>query len=274
MRIIAIVLLCAQLAVAQVVIHQVLYDPISTESGAEAIELINWGPAVDVSGWVIATESSKTDIVLPQATMLSAQSSFLIADEGWSEHKDNSSWRKADYEEKMTLGNSDSGIALLANGEIVDALGWGDKESINEGLVMGEPAVQAPAGSALIRVQNTKDNNNDFIAAVPDFFEGMPIAMLADVSIQAPVFEIPKEVRLSPKGKVTIRNNGEDVIIVKLRFSDLVLGKNTIPSSAIESPSEIIVQPKSESEILVELNVPKNTVPGTYRSTARVIVEK
>ena len=64
-------LTCVTFAQAEVVIYQVLYDPVGTESGGEAVELKNTGDEpVDVSGWMIATDSSNHDATLPSNTLL------------------------------------------------------------------------------------------------------------------------------------------------------------------------------------------------------------
>jgi P pilus assembly chaperone PapD len=58
-------------AQASVVVSQVLYDPINTESGGEAVELRNDGSsAVNISKWVLATESTPNDAVIPDNTFL------------------------------------------------------------------------------------------------------------------------------------------------------------------------------------------------------------
>ncbi len=166
-----------------VVIQQVLYDPLS-ESGGEAVELYNpKSTAVDISGWAIATETSATDAIVPANATIPAQGKYLIADEGWDEAKDNSAWRSADYEEKITLTNTNAGLALVdANGAVVDAVGWGDASKIDEGLYEGTPAAHVSQSKALLRSTDTDDNSDDFSAAEPDFYGSNSISISVNVS--------------------------------------------------------------------------------------------
>ncbi len=257
---------------ANVVINQVLYDPVGTEAGGEAIELKNAGSLpVDISDWVIATASSDKDAVIPKNTILAPGSSFLIADEGWNDKKDDKSWRSADYEEKLTIGNSDSGIALLDNDSVVDAVGWGDAEA---GLFTGSSAQQVAAGMALLRIQDTKDNSRDFVESVPDFREGIAVPVTADVSVSFPEIEVSSSLKLSPVGNLVIKNNGDSAVNIKLMFGDFHYKNNTISRSAvsINSPLEFTIQPNSEYSSSVRLNPPANLIPGKYASVLRVVI--
>lgn len=169
---------------AAVVISQVLYDPLGAETGGEAVELRNDGAAaVDVSGWVLASEASATDATIPTETVLAPGSAYLIADAGWSTAKDNPFWRVADHEETITLSNKDSGIALKdASGSVIDAVGWGDAAEIKQGLSEGSPATQVAAGKALVRSKDTDNNAADFIEAEPSFFSGETLVLVVNVT--------------------------------------------------------------------------------------------
>ncbi len=266
--------LFAPLASANVMISQVLYDPVGTESGGEAVELKNDGSsAVDISGWVLSTESSATDATIPPNTVLQPGKAFLVADEGWNSSKDDSGWRAADYEEKITLGNSDSGIALINNGSVVDAVGWGDKDGIDSSLYEGSPASLVSVGKALLRTQDTDDNSNDFKESAADFQPGVAVQITANVSVTAPVIEISKSLSLNPEGTLSIKNNGDSAINVKLILNDFHYKDNMIPKSAVVLDSlEFTVQANSEHKSKVSLKVPASAVPGTYTSTLRVII--
>lgn len=170
-------LLLAPCANASIVISKVLYDPVGTESGGEAIELWNTGnEAVNINHWVIATASSSTDAVLPSATILPGQR-FLIADEGWSENKDDEEWRNADFTDRITMGNKDSGVALIFNGSIVDAVGWGDAEE----YFVAAPASPVSSGKCLVRTGFSSDNSRDFIEQDCGFFDGITVLIEADI---------------------------------------------------------------------------------------------
>jgi hypothetical protein len=162
-------------AADQVIISEVLYDPAGTEAGGEAVELYNpTDSAIDISGYVIKTESSATDATIPGGTLLGAKTSYLVADAGWSASKDNASWPAADHEEAITMSNSDAGVALLySNGTIIDAVGWGDPAGIGVGLFEGTPAALVSAGNSLRRADlsdtgDTDDNSADFVESIPD----------------------------------------------------------------------------------------------------------
>lgn len=276
MKYVILILLFAPMVSASVVISQVLYDPVGTESGGEAVELKNDGnSSVDISGWVLTTESSATDATIPSNTVLQAGKTFLIADEGWNSSKDDSSWRAADYEEKITLGNSDSGIALKNNGSAVDAVGWGDKDGIDSSLYEGSPAsLVSAAGKALLRSKDTDDNSQDFAEAAADFQAGIAVSVTANVSISVSVIEISKSLNLNPEGTLSIKNNGNTDIKVKLVFNDLHYKNSTIPKSAVslDTSFEFTVKANTEQKSKVSLEVPDNAVPGTYTSTLRVII--
>ena len=170
---IIIFLTVMQVAFAEsVVISQVLYDPLAPESGGEAIELYNpTADAVNISGWVIATEISDTDATLPNAVIRSG-GYYLIADEGWASGRDNPGWPEANHEEKMTISNSNAGVAIKNSTNVIDAVGWGDPAGIETGLYEGTPHPGSSPGQALVRINrdaDTDNNSHDFTSMVPDF---------------------------------------------------------------------------------------------------------
>lgn len=166
-------------------IHQVLYDPQNTDNGGEAIELYNpLDEEINLDGWTIATGTSDQDITFPKNATIQPHSYFLVADTGWSTKKDNSEWQNADYEETMTLANTDSGIALKNNGTIIDAVGWGDKNKIKTELYFGEPAQLILQGNSLIRIQNTQNNLEDFKEQIPSFSESQIITLEVGITTQ------------------------------------------------------------------------------------------
>jgi len=276
MKYVLMLLLVIPFVSADIVIHQVLYDPVKTESGGEAVELRNTGlESVDVSGWVLATESSATDATIPDSTILAPGSVYLIADEGWDDNKDNPDWRPADHVEKITLNNADGGIALVHDGSIVDAAGWGDAEGIEAGLFEGSPAEEVEPGKALVRLDDTDDNSADLIAMPADFLPGVPVLITADAIITGPVIEISESLHLNPEGKVSVKNNGDEVISVTLLFNDLYFDDYTISKNALSvDTTEFVVEPGEFYEARVTLDIPSDAVPGTYRSTLRVVIEK
>ena len=179
---------------ANIVISQVLYDPVGTESGGEAVELRNDGAAAaNISNWVLATETSATDATISAGTLLAAGATYLIADAGWNASKDNPRWRAADREETITLANSDSGVALKdSSGTIIDAVGWGAAADIKAGLFEGTPAKQVAAGKALVRQKDTDNNVADFTEGDPLFFSDDVVMIIVNVTVNStPVAPLP-----------------------------------------------------------------------------------
>ena len=160
---------------AEVIITEVLYDPINTDSGGEFVELYNNGnSSADISGWTIRTETSVADATLPANILLPKNSHYLIADANWSMNKDNPAWPAADHEEAMILANADAGVALVdVNNTIMDAVGWGNAVNIGAGLFEGTPAPAVAAGNSLHRIKingnytDTQNNANDFSETTP-----------------------------------------------------------------------------------------------------------
>lgn len=187
MMFLIITLLIMQPAFADVLIAEVLYNPINTENGGEAVVLYNDGnSAVDISKWILATKTSMTDITLPPYTSILPGGFLLIADNGFSLNKDDSSWPDPYHEETITMSNTDSGVALM-NGEIViDAVGWGNPNLFDETLYEGTPHQGVVEGESLRRInfQDTNDNSVDFIAGTPVFFkEFKPLEIIIDVNV-------------------------------------------------------------------------------------------
>jgi hypothetical protein len=164
-------------------INQVYYDPDTSETTGEAIELYNPNPFdVDIGGWVIATETSLKDAVVPANSIIKAKGYYLIADEGWNTTKD-SAWRDADHTEKITMNNANSGIALTySNGTFVDAVGWGTSSEIKNNLYEGTPATDVKEGKVLLRTKDTGDNSADFIESTPDFPDPNSIKITVNVT--------------------------------------------------------------------------------------------
>lgn len=178
-----IILIITIIQANAVEIHQVLYSPNSTEAGGEAIELYN--PAetdVNLDGWTIATGVSDQDVTLPKNATINAKSHFLITDIGWNNQKDNSEWKTADYEETMTLTNTNSGILLKnKNGTMIDAVGWGDQTKIKIGHYAGQPAKEVKKGNSLMRISNTGNNSQDFTEQIPTFTNDQSITITVTV---------------------------------------------------------------------------------------------
>ncbi|HLF54795.1 MAG TPA: lamin tail domain-containing protein [Candidatus Nanoarchaeia archaeon] len=273
MKWLALIVLLIPCVSASVVISQVLYDPIGTESGGEAIELRNDGnESVNIGGWVLKTEYADADATIPDNTVLKPSETFLVADEGWDDNKDNSSWKSADYEEKITLGNTNGGIALIANGSIIDAAGWGDAGEIDDGLYEGDPASEVSAGMALLRTSDNDDNAEDFEEAEPSFQDGIFVPVTASVSFgSSPYLTVSKSLKLDPKGVLTIKNHASTAVDITLFLNDLRYKSFTISKKNIEVDTEFALDAGEEKNIEFVLRIPTDAAPGTYSSTLRVV---
>jgi len=74
------------------------------------------------------------DAKIPIGATIPSYGFYLIADEGFATRKDNPSWPDADYEETITLTNTNGWIRLIdSSGNIVDLIGWGSAP-VNETL--------------------------------------------------------------------------------------------------------------------------------------------
>ncbi len=146
---------------ANIIISQVLPNP---ADGIEIIELQNTGnEAINITGWTIETERSVKDATLKGT--ITAGERFIIADTGYN---------TSDYAETITLSDTDSGIALRNNNnDIIDAVGWGNPDNINEWLYETTPADNPKKGTALLRIRDTNNNKDDFITTTPDFNKGI-----------------------------------------------------------------------------------------------------
>lgn len=274
MKWLALIVLLVPCVSASVVISQVLYDPVGTESGGEAIELRNDGNvSVDIGNWVLRTEYADADATIPENTVLKPSETFLVADEGWDDNKDNSSWKSADYEEKITLGNTNGGIALIDNGSIIDAVGWGDAGEIDDGLYEGDPAAEVSAGMALLRTSDNDDNSEDFEGAEPSFQDGIFVPVTASVSFgSSPYLTVSKSLKLDPKGVLTIKNHASSSVDITLVLNDLRSKNNTISKKYIEVDDlEFVLDADEERNIEFVLRIPTGAAPGTYSSTLRVV---
>lgn len=183
--------LIAAQASASVVISQVLYNPEGSESGGEAIELYNSGnDDIDISEWVIATEASAADAEMPENTVICAGCYYLVADRGWNGSRDNLSWPEADTEQPLTMYNTNSGIALLADEATVDAVGWGNPDEITDGLFEETPADGVNEGNSLLRIHDTTINKFDFEESTPFFRSSSDIGTGTDSSEVIIEFEV------------------------------------------------------------------------------------
>ncbi len=220
-----------------ILISQAIYNPAGTNSGGEAVELYNPGTtSVNLTGWVVATETSPTDATLPQGAIICGGCYYLVADGNWSNARDNATWANADYEEAITLANSDAGVALKdSNGTPMDAVGWGNPASIGSGLFEGSPHPGSSAGNSLLRkivngsYIDTNNNSNDFIDSTPNFRNSSSVSQSA-------------------------HNNGEIVIIIAVTGSGPAISTVSIltDDDPFLSGSQVSPVPKGNKTVSLE----------------------
>lgn len=253
-KLLLLLLLTIPFANAELVIHQVLFDPLNEERGGEAVEIKNTGSkAVDVSGYTLATPSSQKDATFPEGSVVLPGRTFLVADSGWSEKRDDSNWKLADVEDAITLSNSGGFVELRSDNRTLDRVEWSKKVT---------------PGNSIVRL------NGELTEFPADFFEGIPLFLTSDVTLYAPALEVSEHVDLNPTGILRIANNGDNVVRLKLLMNDLRFKNYSISKSAmsIDGPEIITVQPMSTHETRIRLDAPRNVKPGRYASTLRVQV--
>jgi len=139
-------------ASADIYISEVLYNPFTSESGGEAVELYNSGSeAINLSGYTLNTASKNSttiDATFPSIATIPANGYYLIADNSWDDRKDSILYPDADYQEPITMKNTDSGLFIADPlGNILDAVGWGSP--INLSLYKGTPTNDTENGESL-----------------------------------------------------------------------------------------------------------------------------
>lgn len=212
---------------ANVVISEVLYDPLTSEFDTEYVELFNQGESnVDIGGWMLNTTSVQATI--PIGTTILYGKHFLIADDD-----DNSNWPsewpEPDYSgEEITLGNTNSGVQLVdSDGNVIDVVGWGSP--LIE-LYEGTPHASVSPGTSLTRVMqngsyvDTQNNADDFIESAPSPSNtdsgsdiGLEIELSADVHGNSPIIEYvnvsPDELALDGVQLYPSPGNNKEVLI-------------------------------------------------------------
>ncbi len=224
---------------SSVLVSQVLYDPVNSESGGEAVELYNPGTnSVNLSGWVFATETSPTDATLPQNAVICSGCYYLVADSNWSNAKDNSTWANADHEESITLANTDAGVALKDfNGTVVDAVGWGSPAGIGSGLFEGTPHSGGSSGNALARKTvngsyvDTGNNSGDFVEAAPNFRNSSAASTAANANAEIIVTIVVSG--SSPEVKSLVVLTDDDSFAAGSQVSPVPKGNKTVAVEAV-----------------------------------------
>ncbi|MBT5022066.1 lamin tail domain-containing protein [Candidatus Woesearchaeota archaeon] len=220
-----------------IVISEVYPNPISSETGGEAIILFNpTENKINLSQYVIKTESSNTDVIFPDNKTIESYHYFLITDSGWGEAKDDPTWPNADLQDAFTLSNSNAGVALVKQDQIIDAVGWGSSENIDEGLFENTPVKNPNEGKSITRSNLFTDSNNNSA----DFELTNPTPKNSEYS------ELPPE---NPD-----EEEGEDIDIdVNIDNIAPTINKITILTDDDELADDIQIAPNPGSEKEIEI---------------------
>lgn len=250
---IAILSLSQTLAYADhLVISAVYPDPITTESGGEAVELFNpTENAIDLSGYILQTQQYATDATLPNI-ILPKHTYFLVADTGFSLQKDNLSWVGADYEETISIANSNSGVILRSpNGILVDSVGWGIP---NSEFFETQPTLQPSEGQMIRRQDPFSDSANnslDFSITAPIFFNrNTTITQIAGTGQSPSAHELTVS--------LTVENNQPFIQNLTIQSSQLTgpgVQINLIPGNVSELNLSIIVSDEDGVDTLGNMTV-------------------
>jgi hypothetical protein len=178
---------------AAVCINEVLYDPAGADQGCEYVELFHAGSqSLDLAGWRLEAgngaapgdwrlqwKGTSGDVIAPGGF-------FLIADDAVT--------ARADARAHLSLQNGPDAVRLLSPSGGGDRVGWG--ELAHAEYYEGRPAPDAPSGSALVRITDgldRDDNEADFRAATwlsPGTTNAPEWALLlADVHAEPPVLD-------------------------------------------------------------------------------------
>ena len=229
--------------VSAVVINQVLFDPVKSENGGEAIELYNEGDvSIDISGGYISTERSEKDILFSENTIIKPNNYFLITDKNWSDLKDNQLWRNSDFQEAITLNNKDSGIILKdKQGVIIDYLNW----------------TKVKEGNSLLRINNTGNKLLDFIETIPQLFSLNSVSVVINVSKQI-TNNLNFELLLD-----NVKINTTE-IMPKIKSQELMLKLFTDEKPEISFLNKSVNAIKSENYYFAKISLDNNILPGNY----------
>jgi len=263
----------ASSTLADIVINQILPNPINTESGGEAIELYNNGNTnINISGWIISTEASVKDAEIPKNTIICAECYYLIADKGWNESRDNLTWPEADLETPLTMYNSNSGIALINKEETIDAVGWGNPDEITDGLFKQTPSDNPNEGNSLTRTHTTHNNKFDFEESVPFFRSSSDLgtgSYSEEVIIEFEISNTSQQSETSIESvnlstnKLTPIPGGKSSITVNAIISGDI---NNVTANLLETTKEMVKEKANSTASFFSASFQLDyfTPPGTY----------
>ncbi len=156
------------------VLNEILYDGLSSETDGESFVEFFGTPGMDISSYQISfingADGAETDkIILPQSSLIPEDGIFVIAD-----LRTNSTTTTqvlgADFLDNFDPQNAPDAVLLLNSaGELMDAVtyGTGAVSISSSGIPLGEgsPALDVSGGHSLSRVEgvDTQNNSEDFV---------------------------------------------------------------------------------------------------------------
>ena len=240
--------------IAGIRIEAVYYHPFDAQN-SEYILLYNTGEEDrDISGYRIATSFSETDVTIQG--IIRARSVFLIADSGWSEKRDNMSWPLADHEQTMTMSIHHGWASIRTpENEPLSTVGWRTAAQFE-----GEAHPGVQQGKALVRINDTNNNSNDFIESNPIFSPyqqtttNTPVYIIMEESIPKilHIQDTPDEIQVSIKHNNTLEDirvfaNGEELLTTN---NTKIQGAYTGAIDLTETEIEIRVE--SREHVLIQ----------------------
>jgi hypothetical protein len=257
-------LLFPSVALPQVVLNEILYDPEGSDTGLEFVEVANCGRVgVSLSGWTLETGNGANpddwtvewiggafDYLEPGEILLVGESSVDPV---------------PDYVTALDLQNGPDGVRLTDGSSVVDVVGWG--EPLFHEYYEGDPAADVPSGSSLARSPDCYDHDNNALdlradpAPTPGAWNSHDVDVGVDaVHAGAVVFDGAEPVRLA----CVVRNDGS--LTIEAGGVSLSVFLDDGPESAATVKVGARLSPRDS----VEVSVPVYAPPGYHTAVIRV----
>jgi hypothetical protein len=250
---------------AQLVINEVLYDPVGADTGGEFIEVMNCGHVgVLLTGWVVETGNGAhpgdwtVEWIGGDLDYLDVGEILLIGESDVVP--------TPDHVTPLDLQNGPDGVRLRDGDRVVDTVGWG--EPLFAEYYEGCPAVDVASGSSLARSPDCFDHDDNAadLVACPSPTPGARNALTLDLSVDVhdawgAIAEAGRPLGLS----VVVRNVGS-AGTSGLSFSVVLLVDGSVAPAADVTP-EASLAPRDSLALAIEWAAP---APGYHRMTVRV----
>lgn len=255
-------------------IEEIYYNP-HNEAGSEYVQLYNDDTQpLDLTGWTLATPASQTDATL--AGTIHAGTTYLAADSGWQESKDNTSWPGADHEETLTLGNTGGYVQLIdTEGTVHDTVGYGDTERYE-----GTPHPGTEEGQALRRTGYSQDNNEDFEVSKP-FSKHAEQPSGEQTLIEVSVENVPPELLEAKIQDDDPTAEGIQLLTETMQINLTVRDNNSLQNTLVFIDDQLVFagSVRHEENISVEHNSSKENITisitdETYAKTSTYAVQR